>query len=125
MTYSVTLSIQLTPDYTACPASPVRLTMTVTSVVGFLDQGIFVFLRDTVTHFPYYSRVSTPCDINTLPFNGGAETYRGNAIDLVFLSAAQADAAIATIEGAIQELCNQMNRLATLAAPVTLTITNA
>ncbi len=124
MTYSVTLSVQLTPDYTACPASPVRLTMSVVSVVGFIDPGIFVFLRDTVTHFPYYSRVSTPCDINTLPYNGGAETYRGNAIDLVFLSAASADAAIATIETAIQDLCNQMNRLTTLAAPTTVTITN-
>ncbi len=98
--------------------------MTVTAVVGFLDQGIFVFLRDTVTHFPYYSRVSTPCDINTLPYNGGAETYRGNAIDLVFLSAAAADAAIATIEAAIQDLCDQMNRLQTLAAPTTVVITS-
>jgi len=124
MTYSVTLSVQLTPDYTACPASPVRLTMTVASVVGFIDQGIFVFLRDTVTHFPYYSRVSTPCDINTIPFGGGSDTYRANAIDLVFLSAAAADAAIATIEGAIQDLCNQMNRLQTLASPTTVVITN-
>lgn len=125
MTYSVTLSVQLTPDYQACPQAPVRLTMTVTAVTGFVDQGIFVFLKDTVTNVPYFSRVATTCDINTLSTNPGNATFRANAIDLVYLSATAADAGIVTIEADIQELCNQMNRLQTLATPTTVVITNA
>jgi len=124
MTYSVTLSVQLTPDYRACPQAPVRLTMTVTAVTGFTDQGIFVFLRDTVTNFPYFSRVATTCDINTLSTNPGNNTFRANAIDLVYLSAIAADAGVATIEADILDLCNQMNRLQTLAAPTTVVITS-
>lgn len=124
MTYSVTLSVQLTPDYTACPQAPVRITMSVTAFTGFIDNGIFVFLKDTVTNFAYYNRVSTPCDINTLSTNPGNPTFRAGAIDITVLSADAATAAIASIEAAIQDTCNEMNRLATLAAPTTIVITS-
>jgi hypothetical protein len=126
MAFSVTLTKQLslTTDPAYQPGS-VRCIITVTSVVGFVDLGIFVDVRDTASGVYRYSFVANPKSLEDYNYNDfTAQWTRVGLIDKVFLRADLADEFIISIEAAIQRLCSDMQILQDLAAPVTETISS-
>lgn len=126
MAYSVTLTKQLslTTDPAYQPGS-VRCIITVISVVGFLDLGIFVDVRDTASGVYRYSFVANPQSLEDYNYNDFAAPWtRVSLIDKVFLRADLADEFIVSIEAGVQLLCSDMQILQDLAAPVTETISS-
>lgn len=126
MAYTVTISKQLsiTADPVLQPAA-VRLVVTVTGVTDFVDQGIFLFAIDPVTNQLEYSGVASPSDLQNIPYNTVNILnifVRRNAIDLVYPSGYEADAAIDSIENDIQALCQSMTALTALQTPVVTVI---
>lgn len=125
-TYSATFSKQVTTDYENCPYLPALLAMTVTSVVGFLDPGLFVYRIDPDTGVETFSHVATPCDLDTYVFNGSTESdfVRRGVMSKTYPTAVTADTGIAEIEAAIQSLCNLMEKITDLGSPTTVTISS-
>jgi hypothetical protein len=126
MTYAATLSKQVTVDYEDCPYLPAQLAMTVQSVVGFTDPGLFVYRIDPDTAAQTFSHVATPCDLDTYVYNGATteDFVRRSSMTKFYPTALAADTGIAEVEVAIQTLCNLMQKITALASATTVTISS-
>ena len=125
MTYSATLQRQVTVDYADCPYLPALVSMTVQSVVGFNDPGLFVYRIDPSTGVQTFSHVATPCDLNDYVFNGtSGEFVRKQAMTTAYATAELANTGIAELETAVQTLCNLMEKITVLGAPTTVVISS-
>ena len=126
MAFSVTLDKQLSlTDDPKFVTTPVRLTMVVTSVTDFNDQGIFTYVINQTTGEEEYSHVATPNDIRDFNFDiaGDKEFVRKNSIDLAFETGELATEAITEIEARIQQLIDDEAALGDLGSATTVTIT--
>lgn len=125
MTFSAEITKQLSDnlDNGAQPSS-VRILITVDSVVGFNDVGLFVNQVDPVTLLQVYSHVATPYDLTQyyLDNPAGQDFVRSGTLDIIQPTATDAEACIAAIEVAIKLLTIDMCALQQLNDPVTLTI---
>lgn len=126
MIYSATISKQVTTDYENCPYLPALVSMTVTSVAGFQDPGIFVYRIDPDTSIELFSHVATPCDLNSYGYNSAVESdfVRRSFLSKAYATAVAADTGIAEIEAAVQTLCNLMEKISDLAPATTVTISS-
>lgn len=126
MTYSATFSKQVTVDYEDCPYLPALLSMTVLSVAGFADPGIFVYRIDPDTSLETFSHVATPCDLDTYVYNGApsADFVRRSTMTKSYPTALAANTGIAEVEASVQTLCNLMEKITDLAPATTVTISS-
>lgn len=125
MTYAATLDRSVTINYQNCPLLPAQVVYTVQAVTGFVDKGIFVYKIDPDTSVLTYSHVAQPCDINQYPFNNLSGDFTRTAdATIIYPNAATADAGIAATELAVQDLCDQMERISVLDPPATIVITS-
>lgn len=115
-TYSVTLDKQNTLLVPATQPEPYRVLLTVTSVVGLLDKGVFVYQINTVTKEPVYSHVASPSDYQAYAFEdvGGNEFVRKASVQRDFATATLADEFVAALESAIDNLVDNFAIIATL-----------
>lgn len=125
-TYATTLSKEVTVDYEDCPYLPALLSMTVVTVTGFVDPGLFVYRIDPDTSAETFSHVATPCDLDTYVYNGAASVdfVRRSAMTKSYPTALAADTGIAEVEDALQTLCNLMEKITDLAPATTVTISS-
>jgi hypothetical protein len=99
--------------------------MSVQSVVGFLDLGLFVYRIDPDTGSEAFSHVATACDLQDYLYNGTSGTFvRRASMSKTYFDASAANAGIAEIELAIQSLCSIMEQISVLSAPTTVTISS-
>lgn len=133
MAYSVTYtkSISEISDPVYQPA-PTALLLTATSVVSFLDLGVFVWIRDTVTGIYRFSNVATPKNLDDLDYfpdtpetaDSEADFIRLRYMYKVYNVAQQADEAADEIEAILQRLCIDMDVLQVYASPVSITVSS-
>jgi len=125
VTYSATIQRQVTTDYQDCPTLPAQVAMTVQSVVGFVDPGLFVYRIDPDTGTQAFSHVATPCDLNDYIYNGTSGDFvRKSTMAKVYATADLASTGVADIETAVQTLCNLMEQITVLGPATTVVISS-
>jgi hypothetical protein len=126
MTFSVSLSRQVTVNYENCPYLPAQVAMVVLSIVGFQDPGVFVYRIDPDTSAETFSHVASPCDLDAYVYNGSTDEdfVRRSSMTKFYPTSTAADTGIAEIETAVQTLCNLMEQITVLAPATTVTISS-
>jgi hypothetical protein len=126
MTFSITYTKQLSLNSEpALQPGQVRLVIQVTSVVGFVDKGMFVYQVDQAIGQPYYSHPATPIDLQDYYFNvvGGKPFVREDHVDRLYETASLAEADATAIEAALQQLCIDEQALQDLGTAAVVTVT--
>lgn len=125
-TYAITPSIQRTVNVVDGRTQGFRLKMVLTAPVGFVDAGLFLFLRQGTTDI--FQAICSPANLNdyTLAAPSTPEPFlRLDNIDLVFSSQVEALSIEQQILVELKTLCDEMAKLAIdLSIPVTVTISD-
>ena len=128
MPYSVTIDQQFSADIDQalnCQLQTVRLTITVTSVIGLPDTGVLVFSIDPQTSVERYSHVANACDLQTYDLDvlTDKEYVRRSTVSLYFPNAQQAQQTALEFGLSIQQLVDDLEAADQLGPAQTLTFT--
>ena len=126
MPYSVTYTKLISSNDTpVVQPAPVELRLAVTAVTQFLDDGVFVWMKDMATGNLTYSHVASPVDLERYNYVvvGDKDFVRLKTMERRYNRADQAEAASLDIEAGIQRLCTDMQLLSDFNPAVTITVT--
>lgn len=125
-TYAISVSSQTTAQVVEGRTQGYRLLMTLTVAAGFVDAGLFLFLR--TGEDDVFQAVCSPQNLNDyfLAAPGAPEPWlRLDHIDLVFSSQLEAVEIEREIREELKQLCDEMTKLvADLTQPATEVISD-
>lgn len=111
MTYSLSVTKQVTESEVPGRTQAFRVLMSATVVAGFVDSGVFRFIR--VPEGDLFTGICCPQDLvdYALDVPNPEGWMRKSAIDLVFSHRVESLTIAAEIEAELQTLCNEMEKL--------------
>lgn len=126
--YSATVSREITTNNEDVnQPAPVKLRLVITSVAGFSDKGLFVFMIDPNTSNEEWSNVATPTDLENynLDVPGSGEFVRKDTLELTYENASIAEEKQGEIEARINLLVQDMAALDTYGTASTVTYSSS
>jgi hypothetical protein len=123
VSFTATISKQISTSAEVIPTSAARITVSVTAVTGFSDKGLF--LAQEIAGTTTFVTVCSAYALSAYKLDKADATTgykRVSSMEAVSPNATDAQTSLTAIEDAITRLCHEKELLSTMTAPVTVTL---